>query len=430
MESSHSNRVIEKCLSCGEIFDHRLRQKVFIPCGHVYCLKCMSLVSPQDNQYFCISCGKSIELTQAFKENLRNFIDQEHKLYVTCKLHQGQNANQFCHRCDTYACIYCVEEKHKQHNDFVEILSQNQVESEVKSKSERIREEIERLNADLNKLSIYENQAQEVDFNEFQNILKSVSIQENSRISSESRVTNNGIKNDSIIKKKDYIKFFARIKNKKVLDKMKKFDRVKQLPQTDYSHNREIRNAHTFSNGNAYLGEWNIQTNQIEGSGIHIWSDGSIYSGQWKDKKRNGRGIEIYSKGDVYEGQFVNDKIHGYGTYYLTSGENYQGCLVDGKYHGYGVYQWNDGRIYKGDWLNGMIHGKGVFTQVNGDIYEGEFIEDEFENYGMYTWADGRKYEGQWKNDKQHGYGKSTDKDGNISYDTWENGEIINEDSE
>eukprot|EP00347_Sterkiella_histriomuscorum_P004395 403360622 len=75
MESSQSQEN-QLCMSCGVMFDDQQSKQVIIPCGHIYCLKCMS-PSLKDDNYFCKKCDSSISLPQKFKDDLKPIIDQQ-----------------------------------------------------------------------------------------------------------------------------------------------------------------------------------------------------------------------------------------------------------------------------------------------------------------------------------------------------------------
>eukprot|EP00347_Sterkiella_histriomuscorum_P014743 403359714 len=435
MNSDKASSGAEKCLQCREQFDQRLRQKVFIACGHVYCLKCMSQFSPQDQYYYCKGCAQHIQTTKIFRENLQSFIEKERKLYVTCKLHQGTNATHYCTQCGTYACIYCVKEKHGNHQNNVDILSQDHAEKEVKNKANNIRGLIEQFSGHLNKLSNFENQAHEVDFNEFQNTLKSIPQQQE---------VNTEKMEPTSYTEEEYAEFFSNITNKVVKDKMKQYPRVKLMHLKSTSTNTKICPIHFYSNGDVYMGERLNGISRRDGIGMQIYSDGSFYSGNWKRSYIDGEGIHIDSQGDVYDGQWIEDVRVGKGTMYYMNGFIYSGQWADDQRHGsgvltfhdgtkykgqftydqqtgYGRYQWSNGNKYKGWWLNGFMSGMGTWTNAAGNKYEGQFINDLEDGYGVYTWANGSKYEGQWSKGRRHGYGKGTDINGNIEFIKWEN---------
>eukprot|EP00347_Sterkiella_histriomuscorum_P005352 403356938 len=73
-----SSQAIENqlCMSCGVKFDDQKQNQVIIPCGHTYCLKCIS-PSLKDDNYFCKKCDSSISLPQKFKDDLKPIIDQQ-----------------------------------------------------------------------------------------------------------------------------------------------------------------------------------------------------------------------------------------------------------------------------------------------------------------------------------------------------------------
>eukprot|EP00347_Sterkiella_histriomuscorum_P023572 403334128 len=93
---------------------------------------------------------------------------------LICKLHDGQNANQYCNKCGTYACQQCAQEQHKGHQDCMKVVIYSQIQEEIQSKIATAQSEIDRLNEYIRKLSHFESEAQTVDINEFQNALNSM----------------------------------------------------------------------------------------------------------------------------------------------------------------------------------------------------------------------------------------------------------------
>ena len=64
------------------------------------------------------------------------------------------------------------------------------------------------------------------------------------------------------------------------------------------SSHSQMRGITTSENGDKYLGEWNLHTNQKEGKGIKLFiSCGSIYEGSWLEDKPNGKGRIIHNDG-------------------------------------------------------------------------------------------------------------------------------------
>eukprot|EP00347_Sterkiella_histriomuscorum_P018419 403345580 len=444
---------LDNCLSCGEAYDKHLKQKVIIPCGDVYCLKCMSSASFQDDNFNCIVCEHDVKISQKFQENLQNLVSYEQKLQTTGKLNQGLNAGFFCQECETYACDQCIKAKHSDHEEFLSIC----------------------------------NHAKESDSKNVKSILQKYSTQE-SKIkfsNSESKINNTGHVTQHDLQKQnnvptvddEYARFFSLIENQTVLDQMKQYPQVKLLDLKKSSENREIRSMVTLEDGSVYLGEWNVLTNKMEGKGMEIHQSGSIYSGEFKDGELNGYGILIYSNGNIYEGEWANDKRNGLGTFIIKDGGTYVGQWKDGLKEGQGVYTWPNGNRklsentlrgvihgdpksprsvgrkyfgeyksdkrnghgvlqyvngnrYEGAWLDDLFHGQGVYTWRDGSKYEGCCIDGIREGYGVLTYPDGSKYEGNWKNHCKHGIAKFTYFSGKIEYGEWKNGNKFKEVSE
>ena len=77
-----------------------------------------------------------------------------------------------------------------------------------------------------------------------------------------------------------------------------------------------MRKLVIYDNGFKYEGEWNIETNEIDGNGVFIWPDGSVYEGYRKNGKSEGKGRCIHHSGkEYYIGDYKENKQHGNGIY-------------------------------------------------------------------------------------------------------------------
>ena len=80
--------------------------------------------------------------------------------------------------------------------------------------------------------------------------------------------------------------------------------------QEGYFDNNYIgKGVMRYSNGEYYIGEWNIKTR--EGYGKMFYGDGSVYDGLWKKDKWNGNGTLIGLNGTKFVSAFVNGKSIG-----------------------------------------------------------------------------------------------------------------------
>ena len=81
--------------------------------------------------------------------------------------------------------------------------------------------------------------------------------------------------------------------------------------------------THNFSSGDVYVGEWQYET--MNGQGTYTWTDGDIYVGEWQNGEMQGEGILTSIDGSEYVGEYQNSMKSGYGTYNNVSGDKYIG---------------------------------------------------------------------------------------------------------
>eukprot|EP00347_Sterkiella_histriomuscorum_P017882 403347615 len=403
MEKQHPEKV-EYCLACHEIFDYLQHKKVIIPCGHLYCLKCMSLVSLEDDNYFCIGCLVEIEFTQEFKNNIKTLLNAQKEQKTESKHPEATNAHlpQFTYQVDelpeqvkhgVQRSLNLDQQKMKenQQESFAEFL--NKIEQKFQQKQDNQNQ------SQFDQLSPVSQQTLDQSFLDKSFVETQASFFSNQSIKSDSK------KQKKFYKEKDYIIFFSLIINKEILDKMNHYPQVKLLNLRSSSDKKELRVMHTFEDETTYLGEWNIKTNEREGQGMIISKDGSIYGGEWKDGKLSGTGLLIYLSGDVYEGEWSEGLRQGSGTYYFKDGGNYRGQWLNGQMHGQGILTWQNEDQYVGLFVYNQRSGNGKLKFANGDQYIGQFQSNFMHGQGVYLWNDGRKYEGTFKNGQLYGQG-------------------------
>lgn len=152
--------------------------------------------------------------------------------------------------------------------------------------------------------------------------------------------------------------------------------------------------SHTFATGNTYVGEW--QNNKYNGQGTFYWSSGDIYVGEFKNGKRDGQGIYTFVSGDKYVGEFKDDKKNGHGTYYYLADNSHNGDIYDGQ--------------FKDD----FFHGKGTYRWISGAKYIGEYKYNKRNGQGTYIFPNRVKDVGEFQNGKLNGFATRYDKNGNI----------------
>eukprot|EP00347_Sterkiella_histriomuscorum_P020306 403338314 len=337
----------------------------------------MSLVSLEDDNYFCIGCLVEIELTQEFKNNLKSQLNAQKEQKTESKHPEATNAsNQY---------------------DELEIFQDKQGYSEILH-DEPYAYQNPKLILLFEEEMLYEQffQIQEQEIQQMQaslSHLQSAQVSPISKINSDSQFfdysfydtqsslnttqsINQGKKKIVPQKYKDavYIKFFSLITNKVTLDKMNCYPQVKLIRLKS-------------------------------GKGMIISKEGSIYGGEWKDGKLSGTGLLIYLSGDVYDGQWTNGLRNGSGTYYYKDGGSYIGKWVLGFMHGQGVLTWQNGDQYTGQFVYNQRSGNGELKCANGDKYIGEFEMNKINGQGVYSWIDGGSYQGTFKNGQFHGQG-------------------------
>ena len=113
--------------------------------------------------------------------------------------------------------------------------------------------------------------------------------------------------------------------------------------------------------------------------GSHTFPNGNTYVGEWQNNKYNGQGTFIFKSGEKYEGEFKNDKRHGQGTNTYKSGQKYVGEYKNGKSHGQGTYNYADGTKDVGEFQNGKLNGFAIRYDKYGTILkQGIWKDDKF----------------------------------------------------
>ena len=84
------------------------------------------------------------------------------------------------------------------------------------------------------------------------------------------------------------------------------------VPQEDGAA-RIWKDWFTTAKGNKYYGQWNEQSNQMDGKGIYIFKSGAFYEGYWRKDKWNGRGRHVDENGVIYDGEWKDGKKNGKG---------------------------------------------------------------------------------------------------------------------
>eukprot|EP00347_Sterkiella_histriomuscorum_P023033 403336215 len=164
----------EKCVSCKEMFDMKQRQKVFIQCGDFYCLTCLSLISPQDDFYFCNRCEENVRIPQKLIDNIYKLMKDQQETIITCKLHPDQNAEYYCNKCSTFSCKQCILEQHcKQHLESLKIVNQHLIQLQLQNNLFKARYEIQQFDKKKNQLQFYKIQARKTKLNSQRREIKS-----------------------------------------------------------------------------------------------------------------------------------------------------------------------------------------------------------------------------------------------------------------
>jgi len=98
---------------------------------------------------------------------------------------------------------------------------------------------------------------------------------------------------------------------------------------------------------------------------------GATYEGYWKDGLRNGEGVFIDASGNSFSGLWVNDSLYGIVLIKWTDGRNYHGEYFKEKLIGFGELRWKDGAVYKGEFKSGRFDGFGTLTTRKGEERSG-----------------------------------------------------------
>ena len=147
-------------------------------------------------------------------------------------------------------------------------------------------------------------------------------------------------------------------------------------PSKGYFHN--CFGSYTFSNGNMYVGEW--ENDEPNGQGTVTTADGKKYVGEYRDGLRNGHFTVNYENGDKFVGEFRDNKRDGRGTYTYADGNKYLGEFKDGNFHGHGVFTTTNSHHYVGEYRDDKRNGRGFYVFDNGRADFCRYIDDEDSN--------------------------------------------------
>ena len=139
-----------------------------------------------------------------------------------------------------------------------------------------------------------------------------------------------------------------------------------------------------------------------------------------------------YTDGDVYEGEynFETDKIEGFGTYCWACGDTYEGMWDDGNASGFGIIRYAGGDSYEGMWIDGFKSGFGIGRYASGDFYEGMWKDGFRSGFGIYFGSADRDYYmiiGEWREGSQNGYSRVHWRDHSIEWGLYDNYEPADE---
>ncbi len=162
-----------------------------------------------------------------------------------------------------------------------------------------------------------------------------------------------------------------------------------------------------------------------ETEGELVWGEGHRYAGGLKAGQMHGRGTHTAPDGEVYEGDFVDGSRHGKGTLRFADGDVYVGDFRNNAMTGRGRLEWPNGDVYEGDFVNGIREGRGTMRRQSGGSYVGGFSNDQRHGLGHYRWRDGTLYKGFFYFGRQHGSGLKRMSSGELSYETWNDGELL-----
>ncbi|MDA8533782.1 caspase family protein [Burkholderiaceae bacterium] len=87
--------------------------------------------------------------------------------------------------------------------------------------------------------------------------------------------------------------------------------------------------AHSFTNGNKYVGDW--RNGKGNGQGTYTFANGQRYVGEYRDGNRDGQGTYTWPNGDKYVGEHKDDEFNGQGIRFRANGGvNQSGIWEDG----------------------------------------------------------------------------------------------------
>lgn len=185
-----------------------------------------------------------------------------------------------------------------------------------------------------------------------QDILKSESDNELTKINLRSELSNTIAERDSLSDHSDSLEQSFKLRFNQLARKTDSLENVlrKKTRQLD---RKETLKVISFKSDKDilihYIGE--TEGEAATGSGVGVWANGSIYRGEWKDKKPHGTGEFQWADGAKYEGDFIMGERTGEGTFHYPTGEKYVGEFKKGLRSGSGTLYDIDGNVsFEGEW--------------------------------------------------------------------------------
>ncbi|WP_256759721.1 hypothetical protein [Cohnella sp. WQ 127256] len=210
------------------------------------------------------------------------------------------------------------------------------------------------------------------------------------------------VKNGNLIGQGIYVEaLFDEENTKEYVGEFIQFDSGKYF--AEYT---EEPDAVTFQNGDFYKGGYTTLSNEydysFEGPGIFSKGFGDsnrfTYKGKFKNNRpvpqENGYAKVTLNNGDIYIGQVVNSIPNGLGAIISTKDDSYAGVyfgnVVNGKADGYGILD-----SYIGNFVDGKIHGIGY--AFDGTVEIRGFFENDWDGVGVIK-STNDEFTGEFKN--------------------------------
>ena len=116
-----------QCDKCNQPFNQAERKEVLASCGHSFCLVCFQeIVPPQENSLVCPIDHEIFQFSSAFKTETFQKMKQG-PYRIICEYHPEEYVKCYCSKCEKLFCSVCGIVNHKEHNDRISELAEEEI---------------------------------------------------------------------------------------------------------------------------------------------------------------------------------------------------------------------------------------------------------------------------------------------------------------